>query len=168
METMGSVAEVRDTPSPGNNTLSGHTDNTISGHTDNTKSSPDYNSPVPEMTQEAPASDLEEDRTSDEKPVGQAQYYFGDHVIEKRAERGESDPPSETKVKFNLDLRSAMFSLSPSHPPRLQLEREGLSSLDILPENTNPSLNRARMRRLFESQSQTKFSNKSRQRKPKE
>ena len=147
METMGSLPEVRDTPSP------------------------DYNSPVPETPDNkspSPVSYRDEDRTSDEKPVGQAQYYFGDHVIEKRADRAESEKTSETKVKFNLDLRSAMFTLSPSHPPQQPDPEPGLSSLDILPENPNPSLNRARLRKLFESQSKSNSSssNKRRQRTP--
>ena len=148
METMGSLPEVRDTPSP------------------------DYNSPEPDLSPDnkslSSVSYRDAARTSDEKPVGQAQYYFGDHVIEKRAERGESENTSETKVKFNLDLRSAMFTLSPSHPPHHQPDPEpGLSSLDILPENPNPSLNRARLRKLFESQSKSS-SNKRRQRTPNE
>ena len=150
METMGSLPEVRDTPSP------------------------DYNSPVPDLSPDnkslSSVSYREEARTSDEKPVGQAQYYFGDHVIEKRAERREPDNNAETKVKFNLDLRSAMFTLSPSHPPHHQPDPDpepGLSSLDILPENPNPSLNRARLRKLFESQSKSS-SNKRRQRTPNE
>ena len=116
---------------------------------------PDYGPSTPDPVQSlSPISEMEPvDKNVDEKPVKQTQYYFGDHVIEKRSDTDHS----ETKVKFNLDLRSAMFQPPAPRDPRVQHVSEGLSSLDILPEpdNTKPSLNRARMRRLFESQSTT-------------
>ena len=128
LDTMGSVAE-RDTPPPDYSP---------------TASTP----PIPRDRSLSPISELD---TREEKLVKQTQYYFGDHVIE----RSKHEPESETKVKFSLDLRAAMFQHQPSpppQPPRAPEGGEGLSSLDILPENTKPSLNRARMRRLFESQ----------------
>ena len=129
LDTMGSVAE-RDTPPPDYSP---------------TASTP----PIPRDRSLSPISELD---TREEKLVKQTQYYFGDHVIERS--KPEAEP--ETKVKFSLDLRAAMFQHQPSppppQPPRAPEGGEGLSSLDILPENTKPSLNRARMRRLFESQ----------------
>ena len=128
LDAMGSVAE-RDTPPPDYSP---------------TASTP----PIPRDRSLSPISELD---TREEKLVKQTQYYFGDHVIE----RSKPEAESETKVKFSLDLRAAMFqhqSSPPPQPPRAPEGGEGLSSLDILPENTKPSLNRARMRRLFESQ----------------
>ena len=128
LDTMGSVAE-RDTPPPDYSP---------------TASTP----PIPRDRSLSPISELD---TREEKLVKQTQYYFGDHVIERS--KHEAEP--ETKVKFSLDLRAAMFQHQPSpqpQPPRAPEGGEGLSSLDILPENTKPSLNRAWMRRLFESQ----------------
>ena len=128
LDTMGSVAE-RDTPPPDYSP---------------TASTP----PIPRDRSLSPISELD---TGEEKLVKQTQYYFGDHVIERSKQ--EAEP--ETKVKFSLDLRAAMFQHQPSpppQPPRAPEGGEGLSSLDILPENTKSSLNRARMRRLFESQ----------------
>ena len=136
---MGSVAE-RDTPPPDYSP---------------TASTP----PIPRDRSLSPISELD---TREEKLVKQTQYYFGDHVIE----RSKPEAESETKVKFSLDLRAAMFQHQ-SSPPRAPEGGEGLSSLDILPENTKPSLNRARMRRLFESQaaSATVKKSKSKQKK---
>ena len=109
--------------------------------------SPDYPSSSPEKSLST-ISEQECEKTADEKPVKQTQYYFGDHVMEKKSD-------TETRVKFNLDLRSAVLHIPRSEERRGAASpsvKEGLSSLDILPENTKPSLNRARIRQRFESQ----------------
>ena len=111
--------------------------------------SPDYPSSSPEKSLST-ISEQEGEKTVDEKPVTHTQYYFGDHVMERKPQPDTQETP---RVKFNLDLKSAII-----HLPRVENREEpevkdGLSSLDILPENTKPSLNRARLRQLYESQS---------------
>ena len=85
----------------------------------------------------------------DEKPVTHTQYYFGDHVMERKPQQDTET----TRVKFNLDLRTAIIHLPRAENREEPEVKDGLSSLDILPENTKPSLNRARLRQLYESQS---------------
>ena len=116
--------------------------------------SPDY----PNSSLEKSLSTISEqecEKTADEKPVKQTQYYFGDHVMEKKPQAD-----NETRVKFNLDLKSAVLHI-PRSEDRVEAasssgkDKEGLSSLDILPENTKPSVNRARIRQRYESRAQT-------------
>lgn len=122
----------------------------LSSATDRAIPSPDYPSSSPEKSLST-ISEHECEKTADEKPVKHTQYYFGDHVMEKKPQQDTET----TRVKFNLDLRSAIIHMPRSENREDPEVKEGLSSLDILPENTKPSLNRARLRQLYECQSPT-------------
>ena len=118
----------------------------LSSGTERPIPSPDYPSSSPEKSLSTISEQGE--KTVDEKPVTHTQYYFGDHVMKKKPEQDTET----TRVKFNLDLRSAIIHLPRAENREEPEVKDGLSSLDILPENTKPSLNRARLRQLYESQ----------------
>ena len=120
----------------------------LSSGTERPIPSPDYPSSSPEKSLST-ISEQEAEKTMDEKPVTHTQYYFGDHVMEKKPQQDTET----TRVKFNLDLRTAIIHLPRAENREEPEVKDGLSSLDILPENTKPSLNRARLRQLYESQS---------------
>ena len=119
----------------------------------NFKNSPERHIPSPDYDDDEALSTISEkdnlEKNDDEKPVKHTQYYYGDHAIEKGAEESEH---TGSKVKFNLDLSSAIVRMS--RQAAAPAQEDSLSSLDILPEmNTRPTLNRAHIRKKLESQS---------------
>ena len=63
--------------------------------------SPDYD-PEPEPSLSTISELVTVERTSDEKPVKQTQYYFGDHVLEQKSDSGSTSSDTKGMMHYRI------------------------------------------------------------------
>ena len=71
--------------------------------------SPDYD-PEPEPSLSTISELVTVERTSDEKPVKQTQYYFGDHVLEQKSDSGSTSSDTKGMMHYRIWFDKGVYS----------------------------------------------------------